>query len=142
MLTIYTKGNTQRIADVLLPLIALLTVFGCAAGSFILVLTAGKQDHSFLLRAIFLIWVLLPFVAMVVVFLVSAQWARAARKNACWLIFLLSLGSLLAYMELQGIAGTRPAVTFLVIPVLSSLLLVFISRSLSKNKNRPDHLST
>jgi hypothetical protein len=134
MLTVYTKGNTQKIADLLLPLLALVMVFGCAAGSFILVLTAGKQNHSFLLRAIFLVWVLLPFVAMVVVFLISGQWARAARKNACWLIFLLSLGSLFAYMKLQGVAGTRPAVIFMVIPVLSSALLVFISLSLAKNR--------
>jgi hypothetical protein len=137
MLTIYRKGNAQKIADVLLPLLAMVMVFGCAAGSFILVLTAGRQSHSFLLRALFLVWVLMPFMAMVVVFLVSNQWVRADRKSVCWLISLLSLGSLLAYMELQGIAGTRPAVIFLVIPVLSSAVLVFTALSLSKNKNRP-----
>jgi hypothetical protein len=137
MLTIYSKRNTQKIADVLLPLLALVMVFACAAGSLVLVLTAGKQNHSFLLRALFLVWVLLPFIAMVVVFLVSHEWVNAARKNVCWLIFLLSLGSLLAYLELQGIAGTRPAVIFLVIPVLSSSVLVLTALSLSKNKNRP-----
>ncbi|HLY71893.1 MAG TPA: hypothetical protein VKR53_19300 [Puia sp.] len=134
MLTIYSRGNTQKTADVLLPLFAMVMVFGCAAGSFILVFTAGKQSHSFLLRALFAVWVLMPYISMVVVFLVSRLWTHGDRKNLCRLISFLALGSLLAYMKLQGIAGTRPAFIFLVVPVLSAALLVCSVLALSKNR--------
>jgi hypothetical protein len=136
MLTFHKNDIKENGAGVLLPLFALLLTFGGAAASFVLVLTAGKQNHSFLLRAIFLAWVLLPFLEMFVIFLISRSWDWTARKTICWLVLFLSAGSLFAYTELQGIWGTRPAAVFLVTPFLSLAALSLIGLGLSNHHGR------
>jgi hypothetical protein len=117
-----------------LPLLALLIAFAGAAVSGVLVLTAGHLDHSIFLRLIFLVWVLLPFISMVVVFLISNQWMASSRVRACWLVLILSVCSLFGYIDLPGVAGTRPALIFLVIPPLTCIILFLTAMSLSKNK--------
>jgi hypothetical protein len=136
MLTLHKKDNKENRVGILLPLLALLLTFGGAAASFVLVLTAGKQNHSFWLRAIFLAWVLLPFLEMFVIFLISRRWNWAARKTICWLVLFLSAGSLFVYAELQGIWGTRPAAVFLVTPFFTLAALSLIGLGLSSHYGR------
>jgi hypothetical protein len=122
-----------------LPLLALLIVFAGTAISGVLVLTAGRRNHSIFLRVIFLVWVLLPFISMVVVFLISGQWVLSSQRRACWLVLVLSVCSLFAYIDLPGIAGTRPALVFLVTPAVTDIILILTAISLSKNKFSRDN---
>jgi len=119
-------------------LTALILVFSGAAGSFVATLVAGHHNHSLVLVAFFYIWVLSPFIGMIVAFLISRRWPPAVRVRLCWLICLLAAASTLGYFLLPGIFGTRPAFVFLVIPLLNWVLLGVMYFSFSKTENNGD----
>lgn len=120
-----------------LRIIALIVLISGTVGSLYFVIKAGRNNNSVLLRALFVFWVVSPFVAFVVTDIISKHWSYLARKTLCWLILsvtLCSLGFYSGVIKLQ----TKPAFIFLVVPLISWLLIItgiLITRKLSRNIN-------
>ncbi|MCA1597166.1 MAG: hypothetical protein LC772_12195 [Chloroflexi bacterium] len=98
-----------------------------AAGSVGATVYTGRGNKSLLLMALFVIWVLSPFIA-----LLRAS-ARARRRESslqtalCGLILVVVLGSLSIYGQaVFGPPRAKPASTFLVIPLVSWLLIATV----------------
>ena len=81
----------------LLRAAALIAVLAGAAGSIGLMLHAGRRNDSRLLLLGFALWVLSPFVALVLANIVSKRWSVHARAMLYILMVVLTLGSLAIY---------------------------------------------
>ena len=106
---------------------ALIAVVVGAAGSVGFLLRAGQRT-SRLLLVIMLLWVLAPFIALVVADVVSKRWtvpAQALMRATLYSVMLvLTLGSLAVYLD----DALRPrqaqaAFVFVVVPLVSWLLM-------------------
>jgi hypothetical protein len=106
--------------------IALLVLLASAAGSLYFVIHAGRNNNSFILRILFVIWVLSPFVAFVFIDAISKQWSWISRRYLYWLMLIVSIGSFPIYSGVWGTIATKPAFIFLIIPLISWLLIVII----------------
>lgn len=122
--------------------VALIALVVGAAGSLALMLPAGHPP--LLLRALFIGWVLSPFVGLAVAFIASKRRSVPARATLYGVTLVIALGSLASYAGMIPMPpGSRPAFVFLVTPFGSWLLLAIavaiatlVSRSLSR---RVDH---
>lgn len=94
---------------------ARIAVFAGAAGSVALTLYTGRRNPSLLLMALFVIWVLAPFVAL--------AWANAhSRLHA--LSVLVAAASLAIYGTIAlGPPTAKPAFWFLVVPAAAWLAI-------------------
>ena len=81
----------------LLRAAALIAVLAGAAGSFGLMLHAGRRNDSRILLVLFTIWVLSPFVALVLADVVSKRWSVLTRATLHSVMLVLTLGSLAIY---------------------------------------------
>ena len=98
-----------------------------AAGSVGLMLRVGHRSDSSLLLVLFAIWVLSPFMALVLANMVSKRWSVLTRATLHSVIMVLTLGSLAIYVEVVlRPPKSTPAFAFLVVP-LGSWLLMSIS---------------
>lgn len=116
--------------------IALIGVSGGAVVSMGLVLHAGRNNNSVLLVTLFVFWVLSPFIALLVVNVVTNSWSVITRVALYPLMIVLTLGSLISYSGVSP-PGTKPAAVFLVVPLISWLLIaivILITRSLSRSR--------
>jgi hypothetical protein len=103
---------------------ALIAVLAGAGGLFGLMLRAGRRSDSRFLLALFAIWVLSPFVALVLANVVSKGWSVLTRSTLHTVMLVLSLGSWAIY----GVDALRPprakaAFVFVVVPLASWLLI-------------------
>jgi hypothetical protein len=107
-------------------------------GSVGLTLYAGRHSDSRLLVALFAIWVLSPFIAVITA---SRRWPTVARTPLYGVSPVLTLGSLAMYLHpAWRPSGSGAAFVFLVVPLASWLLLTIIvgtaalvSRALPRN---------
>ena len=114
-------------------LIALL--FG-ALGSLYFVINAGRNNSSILLPALFVIWVLSPFIAFLIANSISKGWSFLTRKIIYWLMLIVTVGSLIIYSAFNT-PGTKRTFIFLVVPLISWLLIIIVilvTRRLSRRK--------
>ena len=122
----------------LLRVAALLAVVCGAAGSIALLFHA-RQRRPPLLMAIFVIWVLSPFMALLLADTVSKRWPVVTRVAHYIVMLILAMGSLAIY----GDDALRPrraqaAFVYVAVPPASWLLFAvvpmaaFISRRLSR----------
>lgn len=114
---------------------AVIMLLAGALGSIGFVLNEGRHTPVFLL-ILFVGWVLLPFIALLIVNVLSKPWPVPARKTLSILMLLIPIGSLLIYSGIWRPADTRPAAIFLVVPLISYLLIVAviaITRKLTRN---------
>jgi hypothetical protein len=124
----------------LLRAVALIGVVAGAVGSVGLMLRAGHRNPSRLLLALFAIWVLSPFVALVLANVVSKRWSVLTRATLHSVTLVLTLVSLALYGDVVlRPPKSTPAFVFLVVPLGSWLLATiavsvaaFISRGLSR----------
>src|SRR5579862_8328225 len=106
-----------------------------ALGSVYFVIRAGSHNSSILLRALFVSWVLSPFIAC---FIASSNFRflpSLTRKSVYCLIVIVVVGSLIAYSGVFKTPKTKNAFIFLIVPLLSWLLLIgtiIISKGLSR----------
>jgi len=119
---------------------ALILLLAGATGSLALMLRAGRHSHSRLLMTLFTIWVLSPFVALLLANVLSKGWSVLTRGTLYTVILVLSLGSLAIY----GVDALRPpkahaAFVYVVVPLASWLLIAtlvpmaaLVSRRLSR----------
>ncbi|HEY5405939.1 MAG TPA: hypothetical protein VIJ92_02590 [Ginsengibacter sp.] len=103
-------------------LIALL--FG-AVGSLYFIINAGRNNSSILLSALFVIWVLSPFIAFLIANSISKSWSFLTRKTIYWLMLIVTVGSLIFYSAFK-IPGTKRTFIFLIVPLISWLLMIIV----------------
>lgn len=114
---------------------AVIMLLAGALGSIGFVLNEGRHTPVFLL-ILFVGWVLLPYIALLIVNVLSKPWPVPARKTLCILMLLIPIGSLLIYSGIWRPSDTRPAAIFLVVPLISYLLIVAViavTRKLPRN---------
>ena len=88
-----------------------------AVGSFVLMLRVGHRNNSLLLMTLFAIWILSPFVALLMANL-------AFKRPLLTLSLILAFGSLIVYGDVAlGPPWAKPASAFLVVPFVSWLLI-------------------
>jgi hypothetical protein len=108
--------------------IALIAIVVGVLGALILVLHAGRYNSSILLRLLFVIWVVSPFIAFIMADKFTRNWPVITHAMLYILILILTITPLLFYSGVLTLNRTKPAFVFLVIPFISwLLLLIFIS---------------
>ena len=106
---------------------AAIAVVAGACGSVALVLYAGHRNPSPVLMALFVVWVLAPFMALGWANMISPRWSVPARASLYTGSLLLTAASLAIYgMVALGPPRPRPAFFFLVVPLVSLLLIATI----------------
>ena len=119
----------------LIQTISLVIVLVGIVASLVLVLYNGRNNKSVLLIALFVGWVLSPFIALLITHKVSKRWTDFARKILYSLMLMITIFSLLGYSGMLIPAGTKTAFVFLVVPLISWVLiavLILIARSQNK----------
>jgi hypothetical protein len=114
--------------------VAVVVVLAGIAGSISLVIYNGRHNKSILLIALFIAWVLSPFIALLIADKVSKRWTDATHKTLYIIMLVLTFVSLLFYSGILSPAGTKTAFVFLVVPLVSWVLiaiLLLIARSQS-----------
>src|SRR5436190_19996122 len=102
---------------------ALTVALAGAAGSVGLTIFQGRRNPSLLLMGIFAIWVLSPFVALVISIVRSKGWTFPTRVMLWGLTLTITIGSLAVYASVAlGPPRPQPAAFFLVVPMLSWVL--------------------
>jgi len=105
-------------------LIALLAGAGSSLG---LMLHAGRGNPSRLLLVLFALWVLSPFVALVLANMASKRWSVLTRATLYSLMLVLTLGSLAIYgFVALGPPRAKAAFVFVVVPPASWLLIAIV----------------
>ena len=105
---------------------ALIAVLAGAGGSLGLMLRAGERSPRLLL-VIFTIWVLSPFVALILAEVVSKRWSVVTRATLYSVMLVVALGSLAIY----GHDALRPrraqaAFVYVAVPPASWLLIAIV----------------
>lgn len=105
---------------------ALIAVLAGAVGSLGFLLRAGRRTPRLLL-ALFVFWVLSPFVALAWANVVSKRWPVVTRAALYTVMLVLTLGSLAIYgAVVLGPLRAKPAFVFLVVPLASWLLIAIV----------------
>lgn len=123
-------------------LVALIVAAAGAAGSIYLMIHASQHPPPFLV-ALFVIWVLSPFVVLAWAILVSKHWPGVTRVALYGVTFVIALGSLAIYGNLvMPPAGSPRAFVFVAVPPASCLLIAIVisiaaltSRRLSRRES-------
>ena len=119
-----------------LQITEIIVIWMGAVGSLYFVIRASSNNSSILLRALFVIWVLSPFIAFLIANSNFKFWPSLTRKSVYWLIVIVAVGSLIAYSGAFKTPKTKNAFIFLIVPLLSWLLLIgtiLISKRLSRS---------
>jgi hypothetical protein len=109
-------------------------------GSMYFVLHTGRNNRSAVLVGLFVIWVLSPFLALILACIVSRSWSSSTRMILYALMVLVTVGSLVGYAGVFSPTGTKPAAIFLIVPLVSWLLIaIIIPITKSRSKLKSDH---
>jgi hypothetical protein len=120
--------------------VALIAAVAGGIGSVGVVLVVGQRNPSWLLLALFVIWVLSPFAVLVLANVVSTRWSAFNRAMLYGGTLALTLGSLAIY----GDVVLRPpksatAFRFLVVPLGSWLLMALLAPAAAVITRRLQH---
>ena len=110
----------------LLHAVALTAVVSGAVGAVGLMLWVGHRNPSRLLLGLFVIWDLSPFVALLLVDIVSKRWSVITRTTLYGVMLIITLGSLGFYGDVVWRPRPQPAFLFLVVPLGSWLLMTIV----------------
>ena len=106
--------------------VARTAVVAGALGSVGLMLWVGHRNPSRVLLALFVIWDLSPFMALVLADIVSKRWSVLTRATLYGVMLVLTLGSLAFYGDVVWRPRPQPAFLFLVVPLGSWLLMIVV----------------
>jgi hypothetical protein len=109
-----------------------------AVGSIGLMLRAGRHNASRILLLIFAVWVVSPFVALVLADVFSKRWSVVTRAMVYGVMLVVGLGSLAIYGYVAlGPARAKVAAVFVVVPPASWFLIavVVIGAGLSRPRS-------
>jgi len=108
------------------PAAFIVTLVG-AMGSAGLTLYAGRHNPSRLLVALFVVWVLSPFAALLAGEAFSRRWSAATRTALHVLMLLVPVGSAVVYsFATLGAPHEKAAFPFVVTPPLTWLLMIIV----------------
>jgi hypothetical protein len=107
----FTRGRLRGVA--------LIAVLIGAAASLALMLRAGRHNNSRLLIAAMAIWVLSPFVILVLGDLVSKRWSVLTRAALYWVMLVITIGSLAVYVHDALHPRAKAAFVYVVVPPAS-----------------------
>ena len=116
----------QDIRFSLLRTIAVVAVSAGAVGSLALMFHAGRNNRSVILIALFFIWVVSPFIGVLVANVFAKRWSDLFRMILYSLMIILPLGSLVAYSGVLSPTGAKPAGVFLIVPLISWMFIVIV----------------
>jgi len=105
---------------------ALIIILAGALGSLGFVLSAGRNNNSVLLVALFVTWTLSPFAALLIANSVSKSWSVLTRSTLYTLMMVLSVGALVAYSGVLSLPNMKPAFIYLIVPLVSWLLILIV----------------
>lgn len=106
---------------------ALLAMLAGAVGSVGLTLYAGRRNDSRILMVLFALWVLSPFMALILANAVSKRWSAHIRATLYSVTLVLTLGSLAIYgIVALGPPRGKAAFVFVVVPAASWLLIAIV----------------
>ena len=114
-------------------IITFIVILAGASGSIDLTVNAGRNNSSILLVALFTMWVLSPFIGLLIANAVSQRWANPIRLSFYGLALIITLVSLAGYSGKLSLSHTKHAFMFLVVPLISWLLIaivILVSRKL------------
>lgn len=117
--------KTNETRSVLRSLSVVILIIG-AIGSLGFMFHTGRNNPSVVLMALFTVWVLSPYVVLLVLDGISTRWTDAARRILYGLMLFLTLFSLLGYSGVLIPSAAKPAFVFLVVPLISLGLIVLI----------------
>jgi hypothetical protein len=122
-----SQGRPERGFLGFLRAIALIAVLAGAMGSAGLMLHAGRRNDSRILLALFVLWVLFPFMALLWANMVSKRWTVHTRATLYSLMLVLTLCSLANYGKVAlGPPRAKPAFVFVVVPAASWLPIAIV----------------
>ena len=122
-----SRRKTEGGFLVLFHAAALIAVLAGAVGSVGLMLHAGHRNPSRLLLVLFALWVLSPFIALVLANMVSKRWSVLPRAALYTVMLVLAVGSLAIYGDVAlGPPRTKTAFVFVVVPPASWLLIAIV----------------
>src|ERR1700730_7618704 len=110
----------------LLRAVALIAVVAAALGSVSLMLWVGHRNPSRVLVALFVIWDLSPFIALILADIASKRWSVLTRATLYAVMLIIPLGSLAFYGDVVWRPRPQPAFMFLVVPLGSWLLMALV----------------
>ena len=107
--------------------VAVILMLAGAAGSVALMLHAGRRQQSRVLVLLFLIWVISPFIGVLIADSVSNRWPAGNRATLYLLMVVLALGSLGIYGAIAfEYVKAKAGFVFLVVPFSSWLLIAAV----------------
>ena len=122
-----SRGRPERGFLAPLRAAAMIALLAGAAGSIAFMLRVGRRNNSRALVVLFGIWVLSPFLALVLANLVSKPWTVLVRTTLYSVMLVLTLGSLAVYGNVAfGPPRAKPAFAFLVVPLASWLVIAIV----------------
>jgi hypothetical protein len=110
----------------LLRTVALIALVAGAGASVGLTLWAGHRNPSRLLKLLFAIWVLVPFMVLLLAYLISKRWSLIKQATLYCVTLILTLSSLAFYGDVVWRPRPQPAFVFLVTPFVSLLLMTMV----------------
>jgi hypothetical protein len=120
--------------------VALIAAVAGAVCSVGLMLRASHHNPSRLLRALFAIWDIAPFMALVWANMVSPRWSALTRATLYSVTLVITLGSLAIYWDVAfGPPRPAPAFLFLVVPPGSWLLMATVIPTAALISRRLSH---
>ena len=106
---------------------ALIAALAGAVGSLGLMFSAGRRNPSYLLKFLFAVWVLSPFLALLWANVASKRWSVVMRATVFVLTLAIALGGLVVYgAHVFGYLRAKTGFVFLVVPAASWLLIAFV----------------
>src|SRR6476619_2822134 len=99
--------------------ILLIAVLIGAVGSLVLMFNASRNQRSIFLVLLFTVWVVSPFIGLLVGNRISKRQSALSRVIFSWLTIVLIIGSLVVYSGILNPPGTKAGFIFLVVPFTS-----------------------
>ena len=107
--------------------IALAALVIGAFGSLGIVLRVGRFNPSHVLIATFVVWVLSPFVALLLVDLDLKRWPMLTRARLDGLMVVVAVVSLAVYAWVLASPPAKPAAPFLIVPLALWLVILAVT---------------
>jgi hypothetical protein len=105
---------------------ALIAVLVGAGGSVSLMLRAGQRNNSRILLVLMAIWVLSPFMALLLAGMVSKRWSVLTQATLYSVMLVLTLGSLAIYGDAALRPRAKAAFVYVIVPPASWLLVAIV----------------